>query len=128
MKLNELKTNVDLATKGDWVDNIPGLPGLRIRARPVSNPLYRRRQSELIRALPLSKRGDQIEMEKIDTTLIVETVLLEWDGLDDAPYSKDTAARLISDPEYQSLRDGVMFAAAIVGERASASNEADAKN
>ena len=41
MKLSAIKVDSALIEQGDWVDGIPDLPGIRIKARGTNNVDYR---------------------------------------------------------------------------------------
>jgi hypothetical protein len=41
MKLSAMKIDPALSEKGDWVENIPDLPGICIKARGTNNSDYR---------------------------------------------------------------------------------------
>src|SRR5262245_51267024 len=98
MKLSEAKVNVAVQEEGDWVDNIPELPGVRIKTRGANNRAWRRMSTRLYDSIPRSKRiGGRVEPETMDgimTNLLVECGTLDWDGLqndDGTPltYSKE---------------------------------------
>src|SRR5262249_24918380 len=52
MKLSAIKVDTALAEQGDWVDSIPELPGIRIKARGANNGDYRRLQAKLLAQIP----------------------------------------------------------------------------
>ncbi|WP_175561748.1 hypothetical protein [Kaistia soli] len=114
------------------MNKIPGLGDMALKVRGFGNADYERVSSELVAALPLAARGDEKESNRIATTLLVETVLLDWSGLTaDAkpvPFSKEKAFELLSDPAYRDLANGVSWAAQRVARIFDDSIEADAKN
>lgn len=132
MDLDKLTVDVKAVEEGSWVDQIPELGDISFKVRGFGNALYRKMQTDLMRATPIAKRMDQAEQERINTKLLIETVLLDWKNLtrDGAvvPYSKDTAAEILNDPAYQRFKDGVTWAAHVVAEMRADDLETDGKN
>ncbi len=56
MKLSAIKVDAALIEQGDWVDGLPDLPGVRIKARGAGNSDYRKLEARLIREIPREKR------------------------------------------------------------------------
>lgn len=121
MKLSALKTDprVDL---GAWVRDIPGLPGLALKVRPIDCIDAQRVMRRELQAIPRAKRLTGIDPadERAATNLVLrKVVLLDWSGLEDddgapIPYSPGMAERLIQEPEFAVFRDAVVYAAGIV--------------
>lgn len=137
MKLSEAKTDVARVEQGAWVDKIPELEGLRLKVRGSNNKDWRKLQLRLYNAVPRKKRMggslDPAEQDRITNTCLVNTCLLDWDGLEDdegkpIPFSKETAAKILNDEQYARLRDGVLWAATVVGQEDEAAIEDDAGN
>lgn len=137
MRINDVKVNVEKVEQGAWVENIPELEGLKLKVRGANNKDWRRLQSRLIQSIPRSKRiAGQIEPDEIDrinSILLLDTCLLDWSGLegdDGQPlaYSRDTAKNLLTDPQYARFRDGVLWAANVVGEQTEAEIKDTVKN
>jgi hypothetical protein len=135
MKLSELTVDVDRGEKGAWVDNIPELEGLRLKVRSNNNADWRKLQARLMDAMPRKKRLggrlDPDEQDRVISTCLLNTCLLDWEGLENGtgeplPYSKELARKLLFEPEYRRFRDAVIWAAAIVAEE-QAEEEEDAK-
>ena len=110
---------------------------LALKVRGIGNADYRRRQSALLRTLPRNGRAqgaiDPADADRIETALLLDTVLVDWSGLegdDGQPiaYSKDFATTLLTDPDYRPFRAAVAWAAAIVGEGAAEELKEDTKN
>src|SRR5690348_8895033 len=86
MKLSAIKVDSKLAEQGDWVDGIPDLPGIRIKARGINNADYRLLEAKLVREIP---RGDRLEglkpadQDRITGTLLLETVVVDVEGLEE---------------------------------------------
>lgn len=137
MKLSSLKVDPAAIEGGEWIGNIPEMGDLEVCVRGLNNAKYRRLQSKLIDAVPRQKRPggrvDPDEQDRITATCLNATVLLDWRGLEGEdgqplPYSQDLAAELLSKPEFRRFREGVIWAAAQVGEERAASDEDDAGN
>lgn len=137
MKLSGLKVNLQALEQGAWVDNIPEMEGLRLKVRGVGNKDWRKLQSRLLDSVPRKKRVggrlDPDEQDRISTTLLRDTGLVDWDGLEDddgkpLPYSKETAGKLLADPEMTRFRDGVLWACTMVAEQDAEHIEDAAKN
>lgn len=137
MRLGDQKIDPIKLEQGDWVTNIPEMGDLRLKVRGSRNKDWVRMQVVLTDAVPRkSKVGGRIapaEMESITTKLLLNTCLLDWDGLegDDAepiPYSKDMANKLLTDPAYRNFRDAVVWASAVVADQGAAEVEDIAKN
>ena len=133
MKLTDLEIDVDKLEQGDWVENIPDMGDLRLKVRGSGNSDFRALQQKLLRAVPRGKlRDGRVPPEVQDAitgTLLLETVLLDWDGLADGngepiPYSREMAAKLLTEPKYRRFRDGVAWAADVVAERTKEDDEA----
>ena len=127
MKLSDLKVDSKAIELGRWVDDIPDLGDVRLKVRGLGNIDFKRRQAQLLQAIPVSTRTDNEETEKVTTQLLVETVLLDWE-IEDLPFSKDEALRVLSDPDFRILRDGVIYAANVVARGQAEELQADAKN
>jgi hypothetical protein len=56
MKLSAMKIDPALSEKGDWVENIPDLPGICIKARGANNSDYRVLEAaKLVREIPRAR-------------------------------------------------------------------------
>jgi len=126
MKLSDITLDNERQEKGAWVDNVPELEGLKLLVRGVNNSDWRKLQAKLIEAVPRKKRAtgrlDVDEADRIQSTCLLNTCLLDWDGLEDdegkpIPFGKDMAHQLLFDPQYRKFRDGVVWAATFVGEQ-----------
>jgi hypothetical protein len=84
MKLSAIKVSPTLAEQGSWVDGIPDLPGIRIKARGANNSDYRVLESKLVRDIPRADRPEGLkpsEHDRIMGTLLLDTVVIDVDGL-----------------------------------------------
>lgn len=141
MKLASIRTNPDAVEEGRWIGDIPGLDDLRLKVRGGTSKVYKRRLDELVNAIPKAQRLRALsdaDNERITVQAMAETLLLDWENLEGdgvigeagqpVPYSRETAVRLLSDPQYAAFRNAVFWAADAVGVDAQASVEADVKN
>ena len=137
MKLSDLKVDAAKVEQGAWVENIPDMGDLRLKVRGINNADWRRIQTMMIQSVPRSKRVNgrivADEQDRIMSICLQSAGLLDWENLqgdDGAPvaYSKEKAAELLTKPEYRAFRDGVLYAATVVGEQAVSDLEADTKN
>ena len=137
MKLSS--TIVDSATieRGDWVDVIPGLAGIRIKVRGSNNSDYRKLESQLVREITMADRVEglsTVDQDRVTGTLLLETVVLDIDGLteDDETtpikYTKDLGAKLFLDPDYRIWRAAAAYAGSVMAERRKSVEAAETKN
>ncbi len=123
MKISDIKESGDRIENSGWVDDIPGLPGLRLKVRGVGREAYRDLEGRLIDAIPRQDRARGISRETaegIASRCLHEVALMDWDGLtgeDGNPlgYNPETAHMLLTDRLYQNFRAGVIWAAERVG-------------
>lgn len=124
MKISSVKVDVVKVEEGVWVENIPELEGVKLRVRGAGNRDWKRMMQRLVASVPRQKRRngniDPDEMERILGTVMLETGLLDWSGIegdDDKPipYSKEKAKEYLLDPQWQVIRDGVSWACNFVG-------------
>lgn len=134
MNLNDIKIDPARLEDGAWVGDLPNMGDLELKVRGVGNKLYRTREAELLKKVPRSKRGelDIADGDRITTTLLLETVLLDWRGIVDGdqplPYSREMAEKLLTDPAWRNFRAAVAYAGAIVAQETAVNQDADIKN
>ncbi len=136
MKLS--KVDSALIEQGCWVDDIPGFPGIRIRARGAGNSDYRVMQGKMIREVPRERRPGGIiapaDEDRINGTLMLETVVIDIEGITEndevtpIPYTKELGAKLFLDPDFREWRSAAEYCAAIVAARRKADEATDVKN
>lgn len=132
-----MKVDADKVEGGDWIGKIPELDDVRLKVRGLQNAQFRRMQSRLLDAVPRSKRQggrvDPEEMDRITSTCLAATVLIDWSGIEGEdgqplPYSREKASELLTDPNFRRFRDGVIWAATQVGEDDAEADKDDAGN
>jgi hypothetical protein len=125
MKLSDIALDSERQEKGAWVGDIPECGELKLLVRGVNNSDWRKLQSKLIEAIPRKKRTGRLdvdEMDRVQSTCLLNTCLLDWSGVEDdqgnaLPYTKELAHKLLFDPQYRKFRDGVVWAATVVAEQ-----------
>ena len=136
MKLSSLKVDSALIEQGDWVDGIPELPGVRIKARGTNNRDYRLLEAKLVREIPRAARVEGVapeDQDRIAGTLLLETIVLDVQGLTDEndaplPWSRELAEKMLLDPDYRVFQAGAAYAGSIVAQRRKADAEIEIKN
>lgn len=137
MKFSDGKINTEAQEKGDWVDNIPEMEGVRLKVRGSGNSDWRKLEHRLLAAVPRKKRVggrlDPDEQDRITSECMFACGLIDWDGFENddgtaLPYSKDVARKLLFEPEYQRYRFGVLWACNVVAEQRNENVEDIAKN
>lgn len=138
MKLSAFRRDSAAVESGVWIGDLPGMGELRLKVRGLGNADWRRLSDKMTSAAPLTKRtaaGSIVpeEMERITTELVIETCLLDWEGIEDEQgqplaYSKETARQILFDPDYRELLNAVLDAARMVGKQNAQITETDAKN
>lgn len=137
MKLSTTRVDSALIEQGDWVDSIPDLPGIRIKARGTNNADYRLLEGRLIREIPRTARAEGVspaDQDRITSQLLLDTVVLDIDGITEedettpVKYTKELGKTLFFDPDYRVWTAGAAYAGAVIAQRRKAADEADTKN
>lgn len=136
MKLSAIKLDTALAEQGDWVENIPDLPGVRIKARGTNNADYRVLEGRLVREIPRHERAEGVspgDQDRIAGKLLLETVVLDVEGLTDddgtpIKYSRALGEQLLLDPDFRVFQAGAAYAGSVVAQRRKAAAETETKN
>lgn len=137
MKMKEIAVDSARAEEGAWVDDIPDMEGLRLKVRGSNNKEWRRLQQKLLQAVPRKRRMtgnlDAEDGDRITTLCLLNTALLDWEGLDGdddkpLPYSREVAEKLLTDPDYRRFRLAAAWAADKVAEQSKEDVEQDSGN
>ena len=137
MKLSATKVDSALIEQGDWVENIPDLPGIRIKARGLNNADYRLLEAKLVREIPSADRLEGLkpaDQDRIVGTCLLETVVIDVEGLteDDEKtplkYSRELGQQLLLDPDFRVFRAGAAYAGSVVAARRTADLGTEVKN
>jgi hypothetical protein len=137
MKLSATRVDSALIEQGDWVENIPDLPGIRIKARGTNNAAYRLLEGRLVREIPRTQRAEGVspeDQDRIAGRLLLETVVLDIDGITEedevtpVKYTRELGAQLFLDPDYRVWAAGAAYAGSVVAQRRKTTAEAETKN
>lgn len=137
MKLSATKVDSALIEQGDWVDSIPDLPGIRIKARGTNNSDYRLLEGRLVREIPRLQRAEGVspeDQDRIAGRLLLESVVLDIEGITEedevtpVKYTKDLGAKLFLDPDYRVWAAGAAYAGSVIAQRRKAAAETETKN
>jgi hypothetical protein len=124
MKLSSLKIDSARLERGAWIGDIPELEGVRFHVRGAGNADWRRLQAKLVAGVPAKERRnglDVVTRDRIETRCLLDACLLDWSGLEEddgqpVAFSRETAERYLTDPDYAVLRAGVVYAANLVAD------------
>lgn len=109
-------TDLKAELEGKWFP-LALLDGVEVKVARAGNVKYKKALRRLYKPYTKTlRRGKDLSQEveeRIQTDLIVETLLIDWRGMpgDDggeAPFSKEIAKELICDPELKELRDEII--------------------
>jgi hypothetical protein len=138
MKLSVTKVDSAIIEQGAWVSDIPGLPGIRIKARGIGNNDYRALQGKLLREYPKEKRVDGAipinDQDVITSKLMIETIVIDIDGITEndevtpIKYDKALGAKLFTDPDFRVWLLAAEYAGTEIAGRRKADEAADIKN
>lgn len=109
-------TDLKLETDGAWFP-LALIEGVMVKVARAGNPQYKKALKRLYK--PYTKqlrRGKDIAQEiedRIQTDLLVQTLLKDWSGMPgekgaDVAYSEEIAKELLADPELKELREEIL--------------------
>ncbi len=128
MKFTDMKKGYAALNAGDWVGDIP-LPlfdGIRLKVTRLWTPAYSALHDKLGEDVTDLSEADN--EKRITDECLVQSVLLGWDGVEDA-YSVDLARKMIADPDMGSVfRSAILYAAGHLADTIKANLAADEKN
>lgn len=136
MKISACKVDSKKLEGGAWVKTIPAFPGMALKVRGLGNTEYRVLRARLIEEVPRAERLAGLtpaDDDRILTECLIETVLVDWRGLEDddgnpLAFDKAVSRRYLTDPDYTSFRGAVLWAAGALDELGTATLETDAGN
>ncbi len=141
MDIQGLKRDVETIESGKWVEDIPGMGGLRLKVRGLSCKAYLTKLGRLSRAVPKTDRlPDGAVDPEVQARVIGEamhaTILLDWDGITEGdggdvrlvPFDDARAKDMLTSPEWQPFADAVYWSAQVVDNERAKSREELAKN
>lgn len=81
MDIDALKEDHEKHADGEWIGDIPGLDGVRLRVRPLSHPRVVRQSGRAFRNASGGKPLTDEAEDKLDREIIAKHVLTGWEGL-----------------------------------------------
>lgn len=104
MELTKLRLDLEKVESGTWVEIEDD--AMLLIARSGNKAAIAAYDRLLAPYKQLMERGKmpQAKLKEINIKIVAESILLDWSGLKvdgvELPYSKETAYKLLSDPEY----------------------------
>lgn len=137
MDIGNLDKTANLA-EGDWIDDIPGLDGIRFKVRSTNYKPFRVATAGLARRSGKKLRTDEgvVDFTVATGKALAEHILLDWDGVTEGgkPIKHDpkkALAILTADDDFgigDAYRRGVEWAGDQVAERIAETAKAAAGN
>ena len=133
MRLKEIKAVTRRREDGGWVGELPDLDGIQVRVRAIFNSLWSKETAKARATVSAEEFQSEHFQDELQTHLLRETSLLDWTGvLDDEgnelPYTIENADKLLTDPDYETFRRAVIYAAQVVASQGKERLEAEIKN
>jgi len=109
----EYGTDLEKEVSGVWF-SLSSIEGARVKMAKAGNPKYEKLLRKLYkphsRTLRKGKDLAKSVQDEISTTLLVETLLLDWEGFpdengNDVPFSKGEARAMLNDPELKEFKE-----------------------
>lgn len=120
MDISEVKRDAKSHEGGIWVKDIPQCGDLELLVRGLATPIAVQTRARKLRKVGRKERDESgaplmaVEMRVMGETL-AEVVLLDWRNFNTngvpIPYSKETALKYCTDPNYTPFADAVTWAA-----------------
>lgn len=137
MDIQSIKKDSAAIAEGQWVDNIPGMGDLRLKVRGSSANYVVAVRARKQRNAPNEDRAADGSLSvdatlRIETEVLHEAVLLDWDGLTDGgqpvKFDATLAKDWLTNPDFRDFADAVVWAASVVSRTTKAVKEKAAKN
>lgn len=137
MDIRSIQKDSAAIAEGQWVDSIPGMGDLRLKVRgSTANKVMAVRARKQRNAPNEDRSADgALSVEaamRIETEVLHEAVLLDWDGLTDGgqPVKFDSALAKdwLTNPDFRDFADAVVWASGVVSRTTKAVKEKAAKN
>lgn len=119
MDIQSLKKNSAAIAEGQWIDDIPNMGDLRLKVRGASSTYVVGVRARKQRAVPRNERMRDGSLTpettiRIETEVLHEAVLLDWDGLTDGgkpvKYDQTLAREWLTNPDFRDFADAVVWA------------------
>ncbi len=114
VKLSSTKADLDREAKGDWIEPVDHIPGIKLLVSSLLFPAYRidrdlvsQKLARRFKGKPIPPDAMQVEVGK----LFAKHILHGWEGFDE-PYTKERAEELLIDPSYRLLVAAIEWCAA----------------
>lgn len=137
MDIANLKKTVDL-TPGEWVDEIPDLPGVRLKVRSINYKPFKTATSGLARRSGKTLNTDDglVAFAVSSGKPLAEHILVDWEGVKsngkDVKFTPQTALEVLTaDDDFgigDTFRRAVEYAASRVAENLAKATKDAAKN
>lgn len=137
MDISGISDKIDL-TEGQWVDKIPGLPGVSLHVRSANYKPYTRTRSKVLRDAAPDMDTDEGDAQfwMLAGSTMAEHLLIGWKGLksgeDEVAFTPKMAVQILTadDPHGigERFRRGVDWASAQVAEQLAKRTDKLAKN
>lgn len=137
MDIQSIKKDSAAIAEGQWVESIPGMGDLRLKVRGSSATHVMAVRSSKQRNAPNEDRAPDGSLTvlanlRIETEVLHEAVLLDWDGLTDGglpvKYDAALAKDWLTNPDFRDFADAVVWASGVVSRTTKAVKEKTAKN
>ena len=108
LNINLPKVNLDLAEDGKWFEFTDDIS---FKIARDNNPKHKRAlQAKFKQIQKWQEKGDFRKIEHLTNEIIVRYLLKDWKGIKEEggkmlPFSEDTALTIVSDPQYESIKE-----------------------
>lgn len=126
MDIANIGKKVDLSA-GEWVDNIPDMPGVRFKVRSINYKPYRVASASIARSRSKQLRTDQgvVDFTVATGGPLAEHILTDWEGVtsggEPLAFTPESAASVLTADDDHGIgamfRRGVEYAAEQVAEK-----------
>ena len=110
-KLNLPSLNMDVSTEGKWFQFNDDI---RFKVARDGSPKHKRAlQSKLKQIEKLRDKGDYNRIEHLTNEMLVRYILKDWEGIEEEggralDFTQDNALSIISDPQYEQIKNFIV--------------------
>lgn len=111
LKLNLPSVDMDAASEGVW---FPFTETISFKIARDGNPKHKRALQAKVRQIEkMRDRGEYKRIEHLTNEFTVRYILKDWKGITEGegqelPFAEDTALTILSDPQYEQIRNFIM--------------------
>ena len=111
LKLNLPSVDMDAASEGVW---FTFTDTISFKVARDGNPKHKRAlQSKIKQIEKMREKGDYNRIENLTNELMVRYILKDWKGITEGddkelPFAQDTALTILSDPQYEQIRNFIV--------------------